>query len=197
MSQPYHQTERCFRLYETYIIQALISYPSEVRFVPERRSIKTDTARCRDAITSWRENKWDSALDPTAYAKQLRELTVWESLGHVCLGPKRLKAIVVAQASPEEIKHTKNLIVNELKEELLVINDDGEYMLPQHEPKFPHEVAETWTIEEAVEKIDSGDWTFPLCFPNTPDNLALVISSIGERLNVVYVINKEGDIQIF
>ena len=53
------------------------------------------------------------------------------------------------------------------------------------------------SISAAVEMIDTGLHSGPYICENTLDNLSSVVAAIEGRMNVVYVINKEGKIQIF
>lgn len=178
MSQKYYDSEKCFRRYEAVIIQAVIAYPEEVRFKPTVRTINTDAARCRDAITSWRLNRWQAAICPVAYKVTLRELTAWSRLGFVCIGPKTSvrRTVSVSVVRPDD-------------EPIDDIPDDIE--LP-----VIHEDIQRRTIAEAVVMIDDGLHPGPYYCTSSAENIALVREAIGDRMNVAFVCNGEGLMQI-
>lgn len=73
---PFHQTERCFRRYEKIIATALEKYPEPIRFKSQARTLSTDAARCNDAITSFKRNRWPTANSIFALIEE-RPLRVW------------------------------------------------------------------------------------------------------------------------
>jgi hypothetical protein len=194
MAHQFYETEKCFRRYENYIHQALIAYPEEIRFEPEVRTAATDAARCRDAITAWRHKKWASNLDAVAYKEQLRNLTAWQYMGYVCVGPRELMKIARSEPDPDVKRLKSKLAMEKLK-------------LPPKLSKSPEQLEEiakdaqqdfnALPIQEAVEMIDTGLHAGPYICENTLNNLSSVVKAVEGRMNVVYVINKEGKIQIF
>lgn len=82
----YHQSEACFRRYESVIQKALEQYPESVRFKSDRRTASTDSARCTNAIAAYRRNRW-----PTASAVfdliEDRALSVWIEKDYSVIGP--------------------------------------------------------------------------------------------------------------
>lgn len=194
MAHSFYESEKCFRRYENYIHQALLAYPEEIRFEPEVRSAATDSARCRDAITAWRQKQWASNLEVTAYKEQLKHLTAWQYLGFVCIGHKDLMKIARREFNPEVKQLKTKLMMEKLKQPPKLSKSIEE--LAEIEAEAEQEF-NSLPIPEAIELIDKGQNDSPYICENTIDNLSEVVAAIEGRLNVVYVINKEGKIQIF
>jgi hypothetical protein len=115
-------------------------------------------------------------------------------MGYVCVGPRELMKIARSEPDPDVKRLKSKLAMEKLK-------------LPPKIAKTPEQLEEiaqdkqqdfnSLPISEAVEMIDTGLHTGPYVCENTIDNLSVVVKAIEGRLNVVYVINKEGKIQIF
>jgi len=192
----FYESEACFRRYENYIIQAIIAYPEEVRFEPQGRAAVTDATRCRDAITAWRKYQWQAALDPVAYKVILADLTAWTSMGFVCLGSRQVLKVMRKELNTTEQKDALKLAMQSMKPKSKMANVVDENFLADIAAEETANFL-SLSIERAVELIDEGTHAGPYVCENTPDNLSRAQQAIGERLNVVYVINKEGKIQIF
>ncbi len=191
----FYESEKCFRRYENYIIQALIAYPEEVRFEPQgKRAANTDATRCRDAITSWRKNKWPSDLDPLAYKTKLADLTAWTNMGFICVGSRRVLRILRTSQSEDKQKAKLGLFIKSMTAPKKSSTVDEDYLA-----QVMQETVEDFSkqpIEKAVMMIDEGLHAGPYFCENTDENLERVKLAIGDRLNVVFVINSEGKIQI-
>lgn len=191
---PFYESESCFRRYEPHIIQAVIAYPEEIRFEPSHRSLNTDASRCRDAITSWRKYKWTSTLDPVAYSTVLRDLTVWASMGYVCVGSKAVMKVLRKDIAMDAKRVQLGGLIKELLSPTVPSLDNAQ----REERAIATEVEfQSLSIEEAVEELDAGRYTKPYVCENTEENLSRVQTAISDRLNVVYAVRKDGKIQIF
>jgi hypothetical protein len=190
MATKYYESEQCFRRYENVIVQAVLSYPQEVRFKPEVRSIATDEARCRDAISSWRRKKWISSVDQAAYQNAVNDIVVWSSLGYICVGPS-----VVLKIHRQKMRG----LDTKVKVDSLVVypfaNEESE---PEEKDPYLTELQfNSLSLEQAVDMLDKNKHRGPYLIQNTPENLLRTQNAIGDRMNVAFVINKEGLIQIF
>ncbi len=81
----FYKSVQCFRRYELAIAKALRDYPTPVRF-KTARSVNTDQARCADAITNYRKQRWPTT-DPIFATFEDRPLKVRVVGGHVEIGP--------------------------------------------------------------------------------------------------------------
>lgn len=89
--RPYYASEQAFRLYEPILLQAIQSLPNAICFTSSNRArqASTDSARCSDAISAWRCNRWDSPLSQVAALAT--DLRVWTYNERVYIGSKHAR----------------------------------------------------------------------------------------------------------
>ena len=87
---PHRFRESSFRRYEPFIARAIEAWPNAIKADPSLFNIAqvTFACRCRDAITSLSNNKWDTTVDMSKFEKST--LVVSERVdGTVLIGSKQ------------------------------------------------------------------------------------------------------------
>lgn len=82
----FYQSERCFRRYEKIIATALEKFPESVRFKSANREATTDSARCTNALASYRRNRWQVS-NPIFDLFEERQLSCWLDRDVCVIGP--------------------------------------------------------------------------------------------------------------
>lgn len=205
----YYESEACFRRYENYITEACLTYPKEVFFRTEGLSLVTDAARGRDAITSFRTNKWASSIDPVAYASVLMQITVFPFMGYaVILHKTRLQFLrklwrkegrngkyCVAEHVAENVIQARRMYEQELSRAL----DSVKIATKANQPMSGDIVVEDeitpdeflmYNIEDAVNAINEGKVNLTYTCKWSEEVEFRVRNAVGEKLNVVYVVDK-------
>jgi hypothetical protein len=213
----FFESEACFRRYEHYITEACLTFPKEVFFRTKEFSIFTDSARCRDAITSFKISKWPSSVDPIAYAPVLNQITVVTFMGYVVLvDRKRLKLLrkmwrseianggsSIADCEADSIIHAQQVFTHELSRAVAfstpsLSEHDAKITPYVPEPKLTLEEFLEWNVEDAINAINSGEVHYRYTCPFTPEMELRVRELIGDKLNVAYVVdNGNNNINIF
>jgi hypothetical protein len=93
MSTSFYRTEKCFRRYEHIIAHALEKYPESIRFGSKAREATTDASRCRDAITSYKTNRWETSYSIFATFDE-KPLKIWIDRNMAVIGAKEDEAKV-------------------------------------------------------------------------------------------------------
>lgn len=171
----FYKSEKCFRRYEYAIQRAVEVFPKEISFMPEGgRAVTTETARCRDAITSWLKERWptEARLDPTKVA-ELMVYTTGDGTVKIA-GREIVKAQRVSRV--ERISNVQ-------------VTEDVEAEAHMQTSLIDH-------VEELVAEIDEGRREGQIVFPHSSENLSRIIAAVGARLNVAYYV-KEDKIIVF
>ena len=93
----FYQSEDCFRRYETIIAKALEKYPESVRFKSGSRKNTTDSARCVNAIASYKRNQWPTSYPILARLEDI-QLSVWLEKDYCVIGPA-IKTTAIVEVS--------------------------------------------------------------------------------------------------
>lgn len=120
----FYSTEQCFRRYEEFLIQAVHSFPTEIRVTDTTRAASTNQARCRDAISSWKAERWSSSVDYNTYARVIDQLRCWQYYGQVFVGAKSLAKLYLRtekknrQVSQVEVERIRLLTLRDLDKDI-------------------------------------------------------------------------------
>lgn len=147
----YYQTEECFRRYELVIATALRKYPEPVRFKSSKRKITTDSARCSNAITSYRTNRWLTS-DPIFAEFENCPLACWIDRDVCVIGPPKSNdnVVMVVQSGVGDGEHGALQLTPTRREHvshLITLLNDGVLTNPVKIPKV-------WAAE--VEQLSEG-----------------------------------------
>ena len=220
----FYESEACFRIYEEPIIQATLGFPKEVFFSSETRMLSTDTARCRDAITSFVINQWTSRIDPVAYAPILKQLAVIPFAGHSVILPKTVrdaltrrwnackredKDFLIRLNTPNGITHSKYALTQEiaLVREAIARSEARKALSGAKQPTIedaalppactPIEFL-TYDLQRAVDMINSGEVKYEYSLPISDENITAVKAAIADKLNVAFIADRQSNlIRIF
>jgi hypothetical protein len=197
---PYFDSERCFRRYEPAIAIALERFPECICF-KTARATSTDHARCVDAITYFKVNRW-KIDDPVRAARfenlvnGVANLRVWIEQDAVCIGPaalspkRRIRPVTlvpftlpdISSTTPERVYHGSEISATAC---ITPVNNRTAIVT------VPRDEADVLTL---IDLIDNAVVTVPFCLPST--YLPIVEQHCADRLNVVFnVVNDSIIIQ--
>ena len=174
----FYRSERNFRRYEPPITAACSAYPNAIRFAPpnSNRSITTDKARLRDAITAWCDGRWET--DACVTPDKMRDLTVWievfNGIEHILVGPRK---VGTARRATYKILSRAN--------EPLSIETIPTALVDSSTPQ-PLAIPES--LSARINALDAGEITERFTYPFTPELHAEITSLIANKLNVQIVL---------
>ena len=158
---PYRFRESAFRNYENMIAVIMSHYPNVYWFTPS--NVETFSCRLRDAMNSWRENKWTSDLNLHEFCKMQIRVAIRGSrviVGH----PDAVKAtfrdplpsgihqepahLVVTNPSDPDLLALLQLHHSRILTNPTLIHFDHPFSPEPYEQKF----------DVAFEKTGEGEW---------------------------------------
>lgn len=190
MENYYYRTERCYRTYEPAITAACAAYPKAICYCPAGRcNATTDAARCRDAITRWCDEQWETT--PDVILVKMRDITVWiedrsgEEL--VFIGPKKLR----------KVRRLTHSLLDRWKEP--ATQNAGEVQRVELHPssRTPKPIdIYSFNVATQVAKLNAGEYVGQITHPFTEELHAEITTLLADKLNVGMVV-KGGNIIIF
>lgn len=211
----FYRSEACFRRYENQIIRACLAYPKTVWFRTEGLSVHTDTARCRDAISSWQNYGWQSHIDPVAYETVLRDLRVGAFMGYAVIAPKMVWFVVnkhlriqakmfgfnSADVYEPDMVKAQEAFAREFEKGRKTQQTRTAPVLETVEKltsKVSEDELQAKSIEDAVDLINSGEAPFEYFAELSDENISRVKAAIGDKLNAAFVVDSANNkIKIF
>lgn len=212
--RPWYASEECFRRYETVITAAIKEWPQIVKF-KTGRAVSTDAARCRDAISSLRLEKWPSDFNFDPHYPKVAKLSTMTEY-YVYVGPraelvklrKRMEHASMFGSGNDWDHEITEVTMKEVelfqaldrprREVKVTLPHLGEEHV-EDEDEEPADVSyDGLELSAIIELIDSGKTTRPHFLDISDDNITCVTQLIGDRLNVAWVIDKrQNQIRIF
>lgn len=166
--KPYRFSEAVFRFYEPFIARALAVYPSSIVIDPRRvdRSPETFSCRFRDAVRSFRENRWfPTEINTTAFDEHADELKVHITNDGTCMiGP--LAALAGKRAVPNT---TDAYVESTTSPTCFTLADQSQIALIGalvHHRMLAHPVLVAGLTDEDVKNLESA---FDLAVVKNPD----------------------------